>query len=53
MLTILVAVEARNLTPLPGDVDFTVGAVRARPAGGYVVGTGRARGRQTALDFGA
>jgi NADPH:quinone reductase-like Zn-dependent oxidoreductase len=87
-----VAVEARNLTPLPGDVDFTVGAalvmpgltawqglfehgrVRAgqrvlvhgaagvvgsmasqlaRQAGAYVIGTGRADGRQTALDFGA
>ena len=87
-----VAVEARNLAPLPGDVDFTVGAalvmpgldrvagtVRARPpsggaerpcarcagvvgsmatqlareAGAYVIGTGRASGRQTALDFGA
>src|SRR6476646_5779711 len=81
-----VAVEARNLTPLPGDVDFTVGAARvmqglfehgrvragqrvlvhgaagvvgsmasqlARQAGAYVIGTGRADGRQTALDFGA
>jgi NADPH:quinone reductase-like Zn-dependent oxidoreductase len=87
-----VAVEARNLTPLPRDVDFTVGAavvmpgltawqglfehVRlragqsvlvhgaagvvgsmatqlAREAGAYVIGTGRAAGRQTALDFGA
>src|SRR6266513_358158 len=27
-----VAVEARNLTPLPGDVDFTVGAAHVRPA---------------------
>src|ERR1700761_6644863 len=26
-----VAVEARNLTPLPGDVDFTVGAALAMP----------------------
>src|SRR5438445_727033 len=26
-----VAVEARNLTPLPGDVDFTVGAALWRP----------------------
>src|SRR3954466_8700497 len=87
-----VAVEARNLAPLPGDVDFTVsaslpmpgltawqglfqhGRVRAgqsvlvhgaagavgtmvtqlaREAGAYVVGTGRAAGRQKALDFGA
>src|SRR5690242_18248127 len=86
-----VAVEARNVAPLPGDVDFTVGAslpisgglvagtVRARPlqagqsvlvhdaagavgsmmtqlareAGAYVIGTGRAADRQTALDFGA
>jgi NADPH:quinone reductase-like Zn-dependent oxidoreductase len=87
-----VAVEARNLTPLPGDVDFTVGAALvmpgltalqglfehgrlragqnvlvhgaggvvgsmasqlARAAGAYVIGTGRAGVRQTALDFGA
>jgi NADPH:quinone reductase-like Zn-dependent oxidoreductase len=87
-----VAVEARNLAPLPGDVDFTVGAAivmpgltawqglfdhggfcagqtvlvhgaagvvgsmatqLAREAGAYVIGTGRATGRQTALDFGA
>jgi NADPH:quinone reductase-like Zn-dependent oxidoreductase len=87
-----VAVEARNLAPLPGDVDFTVGASVAMPgltawqglfehgrlqagqsvlvhgaagavgsmvtqlareAGAYVIGTGRAAGRQTALDFGA
>ena len=87
-----VAVEARNLTPLPGDVDFTVGAALvmpgltawqglfehgrlragqsvlvhgaagvvgsmatqlAREAGAYVIGTGRAASRQTALDFGA
>ena len=87
-----VAVEARNLAPLPGDVDFTVGAsvampgltawqglfehgrVRAgqsvlvhgaagavgsmatqlgREAGAYVIGSGRAAHRQTALDFGA
>ena len=87
-----VAVEARSLTPLPGDVDFTVGAALvmpgltawqglfehgrlqagqsvlvhgaagvvgsmatqlARDAGAYVIGTGRAAGRQTALDFGA
>jgi len=87
-----VAVEARNLAPLPGDVDFTIGAALvmpgltawqglfehgrlragqsvlvhgaagvvgsmasqlAREAGAYVIGTGRASGRQTALDFGA
>ncbi len=87
-----VVVEARNLAPLPGDVDFTVGAgvvmpgltawqglfehgrlrsghsvlvhgaagvvgsmvsQLAREAGAYVIGTGRAAGRQTALDFGA
>src|SRR3954465_8941824 len=84
-------VEARNLAPLPGDVDFTVGAgvvmtgltawqglfehgrlragqsvlvhgaagvvgsmatQLARGAGAYVIGTGRAADRQTALDFG-
>jgi NADPH:quinone reductase-like Zn-dependent oxidoreductase len=87
-----VAIEARNLAPLPGDVDFTVGASLpisgltawqglfkhgrlragqsvlvhgaagavgsmvtqlAREAGAYVIGTGRATGRQTAVDFGA
>jgi len=87
-----VAVEARNLAPLPADVDFTDGAALvmpgltawqglfdhgrlragqtvlvhgaagvvgsmatqlARAAGAYVIGTGRADGRQTALDFGA
>ncbi len=86
------AVEARNLAPLPGDVDFTVGASLpisgltawqglfehgrlqsgqsvlvhgaaggvgsmvtqlAHEAGAYVIGTGRAADRQTALDFGA
>jgi NADPH:quinone reductase-like Zn-dependent oxidoreductase len=86
------AIEARNLAPLPGDVDFTVGASLpisgltawqglfehgrlqagqsvlvhgaagavgsmvtqlAREAGAYVIGTGRAADRQTALDFGA
>ena len=85
-------VEARNLAPLPGDVDFTTGAgvamtgltawqglfehgrlregqsilvhgaagavgsmaaQLARLAGAYVIGTGRAADRQTALDFGA
>jgi NADPH:quinone reductase-like Zn-dependent oxidoreductase len=87
-----VAVEARNLAPLPSDVDFAEGAALvmpgltawqglfehgrlragqsvlvhgaagvvgsmatqlAREAGAYVIGTGRATGRQTALDFGA
>jgi NADPH:quinone reductase-like Zn-dependent oxidoreductase len=87
-----VAVEARNLAPLPGDVDFAEGAALvmpgltawqglfehgrlragqsvlvhgaagvvgsmaaqlAREAGAYVIGTGRASGRQTALGFGA
>jgi NADPH:quinone reductase-like Zn-dependent oxidoreductase len=87
-----VAVEARNLAPLPGDVDFTVGAALvmpgltawqglfdhghlcvgqsvlvhgaagvvgsmvtqlARQAGAYVIGAGRAAGRQTAVNFGA
>jgi NADPH:quinone reductase-like Zn-dependent oxidoreductase len=87
-----VAVEARNLAPLPSDVDFADGAALvmpgltawqglfdhgrlkagqtvlvhgaagvvgsmatqlARAAGAYVIGTGRAEGRKTALDFGA
>ena len=87
-----VAMEARNLAPLPDDVDFTVGASLpisgltawqglfqlgrlqagqrvlvhgaagavgsmatqlARESGAYVIGTGRAAHRQTALDFGA
>jgi NADPH:quinone reductase-like Zn-dependent oxidoreductase len=87
-----IAIEARNLAPLPGDVDFTIGAALvmpgltawqglfdhgqlqsgqsvivhgaagvvgsmavqlAREAGAYVIGTGRASGRQTAHDFGA
>ena len=86
-----VAVEARNLAPLPGDVDFTVGASLpisgltawqglfehgrlrpgqsvlvygaaggvgsmvtqlAREAGAYVIGTGRAGDRETALGYG-
>ena len=86
------AVEARNLAPLPGDVDFTVGASLpisgltawqglivhgrlragqrviahgaagavgsmvtqlAHEFGAYVIGTGRAADRQSALDFGA
>jgi NADPH:quinone reductase-like Zn-dependent oxidoreductase len=87
-----VAIEARNLAPLPGDVDFTMGASVAMPGltawqglfdhgglqagqsvlvhgaagavgsmvsqlarefGAYVIGTGRAADRHTALDFGA
>src|SRR3954466_14443005 len=87
-----VAVEARNLAALPGDVEFAVGASLpisgltawqglfvhgrfqvgqsvlvhgaaggvgsmavqlAREAGAYVIGTGRAADRQTALGFGA
>jgi NADPH:quinone reductase-like Zn-dependent oxidoreductase len=87
-----VGAEARNLAPLPGDVDFMVGASLpisgltawqglfdhgrlqagqsvlahgaagavgsmvtqlAREFGAYVIGTGRAADRQTALDFGA
>src|SRR6188474_1935266 len=87
-----VAIEARNLAPLPGDVEFTVGASLpisgltawqglfdhghlrsgqsvlvhgaagavgsmvtqlAREFGAYVIGTGRAADRQSALDFGA
>lgn len=86
-----VAVEARNLAPLPGDIDFTIGAgvamtgltawqglfehgrlragqsvlvhgaagavgsmvtQLARQAGAYVIGSGRAAHRQTALDYG-
>ena len=86
------AVEARNLAPLPGNVDFTVGASLpisgltawqglivhgrlqagqsviahgaagavgsmvtqlAREFGAYVIGTGRAADRQSALDVGA
>ncbi len=86
------AVEARNLAPLPGDVDFAVGArlpisgltawqglfdhgrlqagqrviahgaagavgsmvtQLAQQFGAYVIGTGRAADRQTALGFGA
>ena len=86
------AMEARNLAPLPDDVDFAVGASLpisgltawqglfvhgrlragqrvmahgaagavgsmvaqlAREFGAYVIGTGRGRDRQSALDFGA
>ena len=87
-----IAIEARNLAPLPDDIDFVVGASLpisgltawqglvdhgrlkagqrvlahgaagavgsmvvqlAREFGAYVIGTGRAADRQTALDFGA
>jgi NADPH:quinone reductase-like Zn-dependent oxidoreductase len=64
-----VAVEARNLAPLPGDgrlqagqsvlVHGAAGAVGtmvtqlARELGAYVVGAGRAADRQKALGFGA
>jgi NADPH:quinone reductase-like Zn-dependent oxidoreductase len=87
-----IAIEARNLAPLPDEVDFTVGASLpisgltawqgllvhgrlrtgqsviahgaagavgsmvaqlAREFGAYVIGTGRGRDRQAALDFGA
>ncbi|SEJ79528.1 NADPH:quinone reductase [Dyadobacter sp. SG02] len=86
-----ITIEARNLAPLPGDVDFTVGSALvmpgltawqgiidhgrlqsgqsvivhgaagvvgsmavqlAREVGAYVIGTGRASGRQAAHDFG-
>src|SRR5216117_1900546 len=61
-----VAVEARSLTPLPGDVDFTVGAALVMPGltawqglfehGRLQAGQSvlvHAAARQTALDFGA
>ena len=87
-----IAIEARNLAPLPDDIDLIVGASLpisgltawqglvdhgrlkagqrvlahgaagavgsmvvqlAREFGAYVIGTGRAADRQTALDFGA
>src|SRR6266567_2146195 len=73
-----VAVEARNLTPMPGltawqglfehgrlhagqrvlvhgaaGVVGSMASQLAREAGAYVIGTGRAGGRQTALGFGA
>jgi NADPH:quinone reductase-like Zn-dependent oxidoreductase len=63
-----VAIEARNLAPLPGDVDFTVGASLPvsgltawqglfqhgrLQAGQSVLASGRAADRQTVLDFGA
>jgi len=48
-----VAIEARNLAPLPGAVDFTVGASVAMPGltawqGQFEIGTGRAADRQAA-----
>ena len=58
-----VAVEARNLAPLPGDVDFTVGAalvmlgpdrvagtVRARPPSGGAERPRARRGRRSRFD---
>ncbi len=87
-----ITIEARNLAPLPDDVNFTTGAALVMPgltawqgifdhgrvqagqrvivhgaagvvgsmavqlariAGAYVIGTGRADGCQTALDYGA
>src|SRR2546429_7905814 len=58
-----VAVEARNLAPLPGDVDFTVGAslpmpglaawqglVRARPPSGGAERARARRGRRSRVD---
>src|SRR4051812_28188778 len=51
-----VAVEARNLAPLPGDVDFTVGAALAMPgltAWQGLFEHGRLRAGQTVLVHGA
>src|ERR1700740_1717586 len=51
-----VAVEARNLAPLPGDVDFTVGASVAMPgltAWQGLFEHGRLQARQSALVHGA
>jgi hypothetical protein len=53
-----VAVEARNLAPLPGDVDFAVGAsvampgltVRARPPSGRAEHPRAWRGRRSRVD---
>jgi NADPH:quinone reductase-like Zn-dependent oxidoreductase len=56
-----VAVEARNLAPLPGDVDFTMGAsvampgltawlVRARPPSGGAEHPRARRGRRSRFD---
>src|SRR4029434_2458163 len=51
-----VAVEARNLTPLPGDVDFTEGAALVRPgltAWQGLFEHGRLRAGQSVLVHGA
>src|SRR5580765_9116325 len=51
-----VAVEARNLTPLPGDVDFTVGAARVMPGWTAWQGLfdhGRLRAGQSVIAHGA
>src|SRR5579859_5544188 len=51
-----VAVEARNLTPLPGDVDFTVGAALVMPgltAWQGLFDHGRLQAGQTVLVHGA
>src|SRR5215469_14472855 len=51
-----VAVEARNLTPLPGDVDFTVGAALVMPgltAWQGLFEHGRLRAGQSVLVHGA
>ncbi|GAA3092524.1 NADPH:quinone reductase-like Zn-dependent oxidoreductase [Kribbella aluminosa] len=51
-----VAVEARNLAPLPGDVDFTVGAslpISGLTAWQGLFDLGRLRGGQTVLAHGA
>src|SRR5215467_10611816 len=51
-----VAVEARNLTPLPGDVDFTVGAALVMPgltAWQGLFQHGRLRAGQSVLAHGA
>src|SRR5438132_6068529 len=51
-----VAVEARNLTPLPGDVDFTVGAALVMPgltAGQGLFEHGRLQAGQSVVVHGA
>jgi NADPH:quinone reductase-like Zn-dependent oxidoreductase len=51
-----VAIEARNLAPLPGDVDFTVGAslpIAGLTAWQGLFDHGRLRGGQTVLAHGA
>src|SRR5204862_2307976 len=51
-----VAIEARNLTPLPGDVDFTVGASLAMPgltAWQGLIEHGRLQAGQSVLVHGA